>query len=56
MLFGDLPRPHLMPLGVIEEQVDIAGYMAEYSQQQRDLTTVMNTMIGPVLHQLAQCH
>ncbi len=30
--------------------------MAELSQQQRDLTTVMHTMIGRVLQQLAQCH
>ena len=30
--------------------------MAEHSQQQRNLSTVVNTMISSMLHQFAQCH
>jgi hypothetical protein len=40
-------------LGVVEEHVEIAWHMAERSQQQGDLTAVMDSMDGPVLHQLS---
>jgi hypothetical protein len=48
----ELPRAHAVLFGVVQEHVDITRYMAEDSQQQRNLPTVMNTMIGCVLHQL----
>ena len=47
------PRAHPVPVGVVKEHIDITRHMAEHPQQQRDLPTVMNTMIGRVLHQLA---
>jgi hypothetical protein len=53
---SDLPRTHAMLVGVAKEQVEIARHMSEHSQQQRHLATVMNPMIGPVLHQFPQCH
>ena len=53
---ADLPRAHLVPVGVVKEQVDIAWHVAEHSQQQRNLSAVMNAMIGPVLHQFPEFH
>ena len=44
------PHSDAASVGVIDEQVDISRHTAEHSQQQGDLPTVMNTMIGRVLH------
>jgi hypothetical protein len=50
------PRTDAAPLAIVEKDVEIARHVAEDSQQQNNLPTVMNTMIGAVLHQLPQCH
>jgi hypothetical protein len=47
-----LPGTHVVPLGVVKEQVEIPGHITEFSQQQRDLAAVMDSVIGGVLHQL----
>ena len=45
-----------MSVGVVKEQVEISRHVAEPSEQQRNLATVVDTMVGSMLHQLAQCH
>jgi hypothetical protein len=51
-VFAESKRTDVMTLGVVEKQVDVARHMAEYAQEQCDLSTVMDTMIGPMLHEL----
>jgi hypothetical protein len=41
---------------IIEKDIEIAWRVTEYSQQQRNLPTMMNTMTGRVLHQFSQWH
>jgi hypothetical protein len=48
-MLADLPCSHAVPVGVVKEQVKIARYVPEHSQQQRYLSTVMHTVIGRVL-------
>ena len=55
-VFADSPRTRLVSVSVVKEQVEITRHMAQDSQQQRNLPAVMNTMIGPVLHQFPECH
>ncbi len=52
-VFAESKRIDMMTLGVVEEQVDVARHMAEHAQEQCDLSTVMDTMISPMLHELS---
>ena len=52
----DLPRGDAAFLGVVEQDVEVAGRKAKLSQQQRHLPAVVNTVSGGVLHQLSQRH
>jgi hypothetical protein len=52
-LFAELKRTDVMTFGIVEKQVDVARLMTEYAQEQCDLSTVMDTMIGPMLHELS---
>jgi hypothetical protein len=47
-----LPGTHVVPLGVVKEQVEISGHIAEFSQEHSHLAAVMDSVIGAVLHQL----
>jgi hypothetical protein len=52
----DLPRRDAALVGMIDKDVEITRRVAEHSQQQRNLSAMMNTMIGRVLHQFSQGH
>ena len=45
-----------MAFSVVKEQIEVSRDVTELPQQQRNLRAVMDTMIGSVLHQLAQRH
>lgn len=47
-MLADLPRTRLVPVSIVKEPVEITWHMPEHSQQQRNLSPVMNTVIGPV--------
>jgi len=46
----------VVPLGVVKEQVELSGHIAEFSQEHSHLAAVMDSVIGAVLHQLTQRH
>src|SRR5947209_2263961 len=49
-------RRDAVPVRIVKEDVDIARSVAKRSQQQRNLSPMMNSMIGCMLHQRAQWH
>ena len=53
---NDLPRRDTALFSMIKEDVEIAWSVAEQSQQQRNLSPMMDPMIGCVMHQLSQWH
>jgi isoaspartyl peptidase/L-asparaginase-like protein (Ntn-hydrolase superfamily) len=52
-VFAASERTDVTTLGVVEKQVDVARHMAEHAQEQCDLSTVMDAMIGPMLHEFS---
>jgi hypothetical protein len=51
-----LPRGDAALFGVVKKHVEVAWSVAEQPQQQRNLSSVMNTMIGCMLQELSQRH
>ena len=51
-----LPRGSTTLVGIIKKDVEIARRVAEHSQQQRNLSSMMNPVNRSVLHQVSQAH
>jgi len=53
---SDLPRTDAALFSKVKKDIEVARNLAKQSQQQRNLSPVMNSMIGCVLHELSQSH